>query len=98
MSERIERIKKAVEQREKCMARHLHSAPVIQKHAGETVWGGVVETFDLSGHPTAKRAYAWERQKDEKGDAEYTIVLGVGAVTSPQAAVQGVIKAMLRQI
>jgi len=98
VSERIQRIKKAVEQKEKCRATHVHSTPVIEKHGGETVWGGVVETFDLDGHPTAKRAYAWERQKDERGDAEFTVVLGLGPVTSAQAAVQAAIMAVVKQL
>lgn len=98
MSERIERIKKAVEQRERCRATHVHSVPVIEKHEAETVWGGVVETFDLEGHPTAKRAYAWERQKDERGDAEFTVVLGIPPVNSANDAVKAAIMAILRSI
>ena len=98
MSERIERIKKAVEQLEKCKATHVHSVPVTEKHEREVAWGGVVEMFDLEGHATAKRAYAWERQRDEKGDAEYTVVLGVGPVTSAQAAVKAAITAILKQM
>jgi hypothetical protein len=70
----------------------------MEKRHGEIVWGGVVEMFDLHEHPTAKRAYAWERRKQERGDASYTVVLGVGRVTSAQAAVQAAINAILRHL
>ena len=98
MSERIQRIQKAIEQKEKCRATHVHSTPVIEKHEGETVWGGVVETFDLDGHTTAKRAYAWERHKDERGDAEYTVVLGLPPVNSPNDAVKAAIMATWKNL
>jgi len=35
------------------------SVPVKETHAGAVVWEGVVHVFDLEGHPTASRAYAW---------------------------------------
>jgi hypothetical protein len=35
------------------------SIPVRETFEGKTVWEGVVHVFDLAGHPTATRAYAW---------------------------------------
>ena len=31
---------------------------------GEIAWDGVVETFDIEGHPKAKRCYAWSFEKN----------------------------------
>ena len=41
--------------------------PVHEVFRGETVWQGDVEVFDLTGHPKAKRAYAWSHL-DGKND------------------------------
>src|SRR5215471_14088331 len=35
------------------------TVPVRETFEGKTVWEGVVHVFDLAGHPTATRAYAW---------------------------------------
>jgi hypothetical protein len=53
------------------------------------VWDGVVEVFDLVGHPKAKRAYAWSHldgDKDEK--TRYVAVLEIPPVVSPETAVK----------
>lgn len=60
--------------------------------ARKPIWEGVVETFQLDGHPTAKRAYAWETPAEvtrEKPEPEYTVVLGLPPVNSPEDAGQG---------
>lgn len=51
---------------------------------------GIVETFDLEGHPTAKRAYAWKRQSD----GGYTVILGIPPVNSAMDAVKAAIAAL----
>jgi hypothetical protein len=101
VSERIERIKQAVEQTEHCSAKHVESRPVIEKDAsGDTVWAGVVETFDLEGHPRAKRAFAWVRGQGsgERKDDQYTIALAIPPVISPETAVKAAIVAAFRQL
>jgi hypothetical protein len=90
VSSRIESIRKAVEETEKCRATHLHSVQVI-RHKDELVCGGVVEVFDLHGHPKSKRAYAWQRKANGRDDVQYTVVLGIGPVDSANAAVQAAI-------
>ena len=57
MSERIENIRKAVEKHAGCRAEHRESVPVTESYLDQIMWEGVVEVFDLDGHPTAKRAY-----------------------------------------
>lgn len=68
---------------------------MYESHAGETVWEGVVEVFDLSGHPTAKRAYAWAHEADS-GGRRYVAVLHAPPIVSPVTAVRGAIVADYR--
>ena len=56
MSERIENLKSAIQQKVG-LARHVESTPVKEVFRGETVWEGVVETFDISLNPSVKRCY-----------------------------------------
>ena len=67
-------------------AKHIESVPVKEEHQGKTVWDGVVEVFDLIGHPKTHRAYAWTHQTDKPGDLRYITVLHVPPVVSPQTA------------
>ena len=52
-------LKQGVEQMHGGSARFAQSVPVRQIFDGKPVWEGVVHVFDLTGHPTASRAYAW---------------------------------------
>lgn len=89
MSDRIERIKQALEHGEKCRATHVESVVVKETFLGDLVWEGVVETFNLHDHPTAKRAYAWERWREDRSqEPKYTIVLGIPPVKTPNDAIK----------
>ena len=86
-----------MEQRERCRAKDIQSLRVKEKWIEETLWDGVVETFDLLNHPTAKRAYAWE--KWEPGEKpQYTVVLGIPPVNSANDAVKAAIMAIVKQL
>jgi hypothetical protein len=76
-------------QSEGCDSTHLESVPVHEVFEGKTVWDGVVEVFDLLGHPKAKRAYGWSHPEgpDDKGE-RFVIVLELPPVDSPKTAVQ----------
>ena len=97
MSERIERIKNAVEKREGCRAKHIESLRVQEKWIDEIAWDGVVETFDLVNHPTTKRVYAWERWEPGE-EPRYTIVPSVSPVNSARDAVQAAILAVVKKL
>ncbi len=86
MSERIEQLRKAVETMHKCTASHIESTPVIELFRGEVAWDGVVEAFALTGHPRAKRCYAWSYV--ENGDPQYVTVLEIPPVDSAETAVK----------
>ena len=94
MSERIERIREAVEKMHHCKARHVASNLVLESFQGKVAWEGVVETFDLRGHLTAKRCYAWSFS--DNGEPKYTTVLEIPPVNSPESAVKVAIAAMAR--
>src|SRR2546427_7884228 len=68
---------------------HVKSVPVKETFQGQTVWEGIVEVFDLHGHPKAPRAYAWAHDTDSK--KRHVTVLHVAPVTSAVEAVRAAI-------
>jgi hypothetical protein len=86
MSPRIAQLKDAVEGMHKCTARHVESKPVIELFQGKVAWDGVVEAFELTEHPRAKRCYAWSYM--EKGEPQYVTVLEIPPVDSAETAVK----------
>ncbi len=91
MSERIENLRTAIEMMHGCKATHERSAVIVEKFRNETAWEGVVESFALTGHPKAKRCYAWSYQ--DKGETQYVNVLEIPPVVSPETAVRASIVA-----
>jgi hypothetical protein len=68
---------------------HLESVPVKETFQGKTVWEGVVEVFELIGHPKAPRVYAWSHEIDNpKKTQRHVTALHIPPVTSPEAAVR----------
>jgi hypothetical protein len=90
MSKRIEDIRLIVEVRHDCAAKHECSVPVIQLYGKNEIWEGVVEVFRLSGHPNARRCYAWNVTNDH-ADPRYVTVLELPPVFSPHTAVRAAI-------
>ena len=78
-----------------CKARHAGYELVIELFRDELAWDGVVDIFDLEGHPKAKRCYAWSFV--ENGETQYTTVLEIPPVDSPESAVKVAIAAKARQ-
>ena len=76
-------------------ATHVRSEPVHETFRGETVWDGVVEVFDVRGHPVATQAFAWSHETDE-GGRRYVAVLQVPPVVTPADAVRASIAAAAR--
>lgn len=79
----------AVEHLHKCRAEHSATVPVREVFRGETVWHGDVEVYDITGHPKAKRCYAWSHA-DGKNDADerFVAVLEIPPVESAVTAVR----------
>ncbi len=95
MNLRIAKIKDAVETMHRCTARHVASEPVIELFNGEVAWDGVVETFELGGHPKAKRCHAWSYE--DNGETQYVTVLELPPVESAESAVKVAIAAQAKR-
>jgi hypothetical protein len=73
-------------------ATHVESVPVKETFQGKTVWEGIVEVFDLAGHPMAFRAYAWSHDTDNYASPRrHVTVLHAHPVKSAQDAVRAFI-------
>ena len=96
MSERIEQFRQAVEKACECKAKHARSDAVIERFKGRTVWEGVLETFDLEGHPKAKNCCAFHFV--ENGGRVIKMVLGIPRVDSPESAVKVAIASKARDL
>jgi hypothetical protein len=72
-------------------SRHVESVPVKETFKGKTVWDGVVEVFELIGHPKAPRAYAWAHETDNPKRRRHVTVLHIPPVVSPLLAVRAAI-------
>jgi len=94
VSARIDKLRVAIETMHHCTARHLTSEPVIELFQGQVAWNGVVESFDLTGHPKAKRCYAWSYE--EGRETQYVTVLEIPPVDSAETAVKVAIAAKAR--
>jgi hypothetical protein len=89
----LDQIKRAVEHLHGGTATLAQSVPVRETFQGQPVWEGVVHVFDLAGHPTATRAYAWSSPIERSTKRRFFTVLHQPPVDSPQAAVRAAIVA-----
>jgi hypothetical protein len=88
----IEELKDVIRKLHGVEATHVESVPVKETFKGETVWEGLVEVFELHGHPTAQRLYAWTHDTDDQQNPKrHVTVLHVHPITSPLLAVRAAI-------
>ena len=83
-------LRKAVERMHTCKAKLAQSVPVRERHGDVTVWEGVVHVFDLKGHLTANRAYAWSSPVEGSDKRRFFAAM---PITSPVEAVRAAIVA-----
>jgi hypothetical protein len=69
-----------------CEATHIETVSVIDRPQGKAVWKGKVEVFQLSGHPSTSRGYAWVF--DKMKDSGIIALPEIPPVVSPETAVQ----------
>lgn len=81
-------LKVAIEAQFGGTATFIETAHVIETWRGNAVWNGTVHVFELAGHPTAKRAYAWSEPVGNGDKRQFFAVLHVAPVDSPLAAVK----------
>lgn len=94
----LARLQVTVQQLHNCGSVHRATVPVHEIFQGQTVWQGEVEVFDLTGHPKAKRAYAWSHlDKPDDSEEIFVTVLELPPVESPVTAVRASIVADARK-
>jgi hypothetical protein len=86
-------LKRAVEMQHGGAATLRQSVPIREAFDHATVWEGVVHVFDLAGHPTATRAYAWSSPIEGSDKRRFFAVLHQPPITSPLKAVRAAIVA-----
>lgn len=86
----LDNLQRAVEAMHGCSCEHQTTGYIHQQMDGQTVWKGAVDTFALTGHATASKAYAWS-WKDDVGEVHSVAILNNPPIHSPRAAVQATI-------
>jgi hypothetical protein len=88
----IQELQEAMRHLHGAEATHIESVPVKEVFQGKTIWDGIVEVFDLNGHPEAGRVYAWGHETDDpKRPKRHVAVLHIPPVVSPVTAVRAAI-------
>jgi hypothetical protein len=88
----IQELQDMIRRLHRAEARHVESVPVKESFQGKTVWDGIVEVFELTGHPTAHRVYAWAHDTDDpKKPRRHVTVLHAHPIKSAQDAVRAAI-------
>ena len=73
-------------------AEHVESVPVKETFQVKTVWEGIVEVFDLIGHTTASKVYAWSHETDDPyKPRRHVTVLHAHPIASARDAVRAAI-------
>jgi hypothetical protein len=91
MKESVDDLRKCIERLHHCEARLSHVSEVSESFQGMPAWQGVVCVFDLTGHPTATRAYAWSSPIEGSTKRRFYAVLHVPPVASAADAVRAAI-------
>lgn len=84
-------LRRAVEQMHDCQATFLETVVVDEWFQGKPVWQGIVHIFELTGHPTATRCYAWSSPVGESDKRRFFAVLHIPPIISAQDAVRAAI-------
>ena len=88
----IDELKDVIRRLHSAEATHVESVPVKETFQDKTVWEGIVEVFDLRGHPKAARVYAWAHETDNpQKPVRHVTVLHLHPIKSAQDAVRAVI-------
>src|SRR6266699_4570294 len=82
----VVQLREAVQNMHGGIATFVQSVPVRESFDGKPVWAGVVHVFDLTGHPTAIRAYAWSSPIEGSTKRRFFAVLHTERINSPLEA------------
>ena len=84
-------LKQAVEKTHGGVATLIEAVQISETYQGKPVWEGVVHVFELTGHPTATRCYAWSSAVESGKKRRFYAVLHSPPIASPQDAVRAAI-------
>lgn len=88
----IEVLKDVIRKLDGAEPTHRESVPVNEIWQGQPIWQGVVEVFDLRGHPETDTVYAWSHDTDDpENPKRHVTVLHKHPATSPFMAVRAAI-------
>jgi hypothetical protein len=87
----IDELKDVIKRLHGVESTHVESVPIKEVFQDKTVWDGIVEVFELHGHPKAPRIYAWAYETDNPKKPKHVTVLHFGPITSPLLAVRAAI-------
>ena len=80
-------------------SKHVESVPVKETFQGKTVWEGIVEVFEIRGHPKTDKIYAWSHDTDDyKKPKRHVTVLHIAPILSAEAAVKAAIVQEFRNL
>ena len=93
----IEELQQVIHRLHGVRSTHVQSVHVKEEFQGQTIWDGIVEVFELHGHPKATHAYAWSHDTDDPEHPKRSVtVLKIPPAVSPETAVQVAIMQELR--
>jgi len=87
----IEKLQQVIQELHNVQATHRESVPVKETWKGKTIWDGVVEVFELHGHPETNTAYAWLHDTGDPANPLPVTVLHIDPALSPAKAVRAFI-------
>ena len=93
MNEEIDahELRDAVERMHGCPAQLVEAVPVSECFEGRPVWHDIVYVFDLAGHRSADRCYAWSSRVEGSDRRRFFAVLHEPPIASPADAVRATI-------
>ena len=95
----IEELRSVIRRLHGVESTHIESVPVKETFQGKTVWEGIVEVFELVGHPKAPKVYAWSHETDDpKKPRRHVTVLHIAPILSAEAAVRAAIVQEFRSL
>ena len=94
----VNQLKHVIEHVHGCTAALIQSVHIHEEVGNDVVWEGVVHVFELTGHPTAIRAYGWSSVVGANKKRRLHVVLHTSHASSPRKAVRTVLASERRPI
>lgn len=86
-----DQLRDAVERLHGSRAQLVRAVPLVEAFGGRPAWYGVVQIFDLGGHRSADRCYAWSSRIEGSDRRRVFAVLQTPSIASPADAVHAAV-------